>query len=63
MPQTFDLVIRDAAPLLFSHACMERIDINTFVWDGKAPQGRAGRGAFLTCTLPDAARPRVRASA
>lgn len=29
------------------------------VWDGTMPQGRTGRGEFLKCALPDAARPRV----
>ncbi|MFQ5954201.1 MAG: dihydropyrimidinase [Kiloniellales bacterium] len=28
------------------------------VWDGKAPRGEPGRGRFLACDLPDAARPR-----
>ena len=27
------------------------------VWDGSRPQGRTGRGQFLKCALPDAARP------
>jgi dihydropyrimidinase len=27
------------------------------VWDGSRPQGRTGRGQFLKCGLPDAARP------
>ena len=27
------------------------------VWDGSTPQGRAGRGQFLKCAPPDAARP------
>jgi dihydropyrimidinase len=29
------------------------------VWDGRAPQGKAGRGQFLKCALPDPARPKV----
>jgi len=27
------------------------------VWDGKEPRGEPGRGQFLECDLPDAARP------
>jgi dihydropyrimidinase len=30
------------------------------VWDGRAPQGNVGRGRFLKCAVPDAARPKVR---
>jgi dihydropyrimidinase len=29
------------------------------VWDGRAPHGKAGRGRFLKCALPDLARPKV----
>ncbi len=30
------------------------------VWDGKEPRGAPGRGRFLPCALPDAAKPRGR---
>jgi dihydropyrimidinase len=33
------------------------------VWDGRQPQGRPGRGNFLKCGLPEAARPKSGAAA
>ena len=30
------------------------------VWDGENPHGAPGRGQFLRCDLPDAARPQGR---